>query len=156
MALVTTTAHCRRCAMQPAAHRRVLGEQHTDTLTVENDLALILTDGGEYTEAELLLNSVLERRREVLGTQHPDTLLSLASLGYLLTESGALRQKRSNVTAMPSPLPEEILGNEHPRTAAYLFLLSGALRSQENYADALAASSQALDIRRKNARCHAS
>jgi hypothetical protein len=63
--------------------RRVLGEEHPDTLITIADVADLWQDQGKYGQAEGLYARVLTVRRRVLGTQHPDTIAALASLGGL-------------------------------------------------------------------------
>ncbi|WP_159038893.1 MULTISPECIES: tetratricopeptide repeat protein, partial [unclassified Streptomyces] len=56
--------------------RRVLGEDHPDTLHSAQNLANIVSKLGEHIEARRMSEDVLERRRRVLGEDHPDTLHS--------------------------------------------------------------------------------
>jgi Tetratricopeptide repeat len=60
--------------------RRVLGEDHPDTLTSATDLALDLRDLGEVQAARDLDQDTLDRRRRVLGEDHPETLASANNL----------------------------------------------------------------------------
>ena len=57
-----------------ARRRRVLGEDHPDTLTSANNLAIDLRNLGEYQAARELDEDTLARHRRVLGDDHPDTL----------------------------------------------------------------------------------
>ena len=61
-----------------ARRRRVLGEDHPDTLTSAFILAAELSELGEYRAAKELNEDTLARRRRVLGEDHPDTLASAA------------------------------------------------------------------------------
>ena len=54
--------------------RRVLGEEHPDTLTSANNLGVSLLKQKQYAEAEELLQAALEASRRVLGSAHPNTL----------------------------------------------------------------------------------
>ena len=53
--------------------RRVLGEEHPDTLKFMSGLAFVYLQQGRYEEAEPLSKKALEIRRRVLGEEHPDT-----------------------------------------------------------------------------------
>ena len=54
--------------------RKVLGEEHVDTLMSMNRLAALLMQTGRMEEAEGMFRQVLEVRRKVLGEDHPHTL----------------------------------------------------------------------------------
>jgi hypothetical protein len=60
--------------------RRVLGEDHPDTLTSASNLAADLRELGEVSAARDLDQDTLQRRRRVLGEDHPDTLTTAKSL----------------------------------------------------------------------------
>ena len=59
-----------------ARHRRVLGEDHPDTLRSAFTVAGALTELGEYQAAKELNEDILARRRRVLGDSHFDTMIS--------------------------------------------------------------------------------
>jgi Tetratricopeptide repeat len=61
-----------------ARRRRVLGEDHPDTLTSAFHLVGDLTELGEYQAARELNEDILDRRRRVLCDHHPDTMGSAA------------------------------------------------------------------------------
>jgi hypothetical protein len=63
--------------------RRVLGDDHPETLTSAHNLASELAALGEYQQARALAEDTLTRRRRVLGDDHPDTHQSVASLQRL-------------------------------------------------------------------------
>src|SRR5262249_20113427 len=64
-----------------ATRRRVLGDEHPDTLASMNAMAALLQFQGKYAEAERHFRDALEGRRRTLGEDHPDTLESLSNLG---------------------------------------------------------------------------
>ena len=114
--------------------RRVLGEEHPNTLNSMNSLAGLYRRQAKYAEAEQLDKKVLEIRRRVLGPQHPDTTDSMASL----SELWLLEQRYEE----PELLLREAL-NTAPQTSPdtwqryYLQSLLGAsLAGQKRYADA--------------------
>ena len=67
-----------------ARRRRVLGEDHPDTLTSAFTLAAELAELGEYQAAKELNEDILARRRRVLGDGHRDTMIS-ASFALILS-----------------------------------------------------------------------
>ena len=60
--------------------KRVLGEEHPDTLTGMNNLAFTMKEQGRTVEAIKLMTECVQLRNEVLGTEHPDALSSTAAL----------------------------------------------------------------------------
>ena len=57
-----------------AASRRLLGEEHPDTLTAMNNLAVTLYAQGDLAGARTLQEQGLAASRRLLGEEHPDTL----------------------------------------------------------------------------------
>src|SRR5262249_22960551 len=60
--------------------RRVLGEEHPDTLTSVNNVASIYRDEGKYRDAELLYFGLSKSMSRALGETHPNTLTTLSNL----------------------------------------------------------------------------
>ena len=60
--------------------KRVLGQEHPDTLTSIANLASTFWTQGRWKEAEELFVQVIETRKRVLGQEHPDNLTSMANL----------------------------------------------------------------------------
>ena len=52
------------------------------------DLATVLKDRGEYTEAEKLVRDLVSRSREAFGDTHRDTLTVMINLGTMLQRRG--------------------------------------------------------------------
>ena len=72
--------------------KRVLGNEHPDTLTSMYYLAFVYWKEGQDAEAEPVYKKVLQGRRRVLGDAHPDTLISMHYLGVLYLEEGKYAQ----------------------------------------------------------------
>ena len=66
--------------------KRVLGEEHSGTLLMMWNLALIYYKQERWKEAKELLVSVLERRTRVLGNEHLDTLEVIEHLAWIHEE----------------------------------------------------------------------
>lgn len=60
--------------------KRVLGEEHPDTLTSMNNLAFTLKSQSRNEEAISLMNRCLKLRTQVLGPKRPNTKTSLEAL----------------------------------------------------------------------------
>jgi hypothetical protein len=146
-------AECRRCDGQYAASeriqrevlgvmRRVLGEEHPDTLTTAGNLAESLSGQGKYADAERIEREVLGVRRRVLGEEHPDTLAGASNLATSLSGQGKYADaERINREALG--LRRRVQGKEHPDALMTANNLATSLLHQGKYADA----------ERINARC---
>ena len=64
-----------------AGFRRVLGDEHADTLLVMSSIGYLYSDQGKFLKAEPFYREVLQTRRRVLGDEHPDTLISINNMG---------------------------------------------------------------------------
>ena len=60
--------------------KRVLGEEHPDTLTSMNNLAYTWKEQGRDEEAIKLMTECVQLRTQILGAGHPFTLSSLTAL----------------------------------------------------------------------------
>jgi hypothetical protein len=78
------------------ARRRVVGAEHPDTLTSQNNLAGVLRDLGRLEESEAEYRVVVDARGRVLGTEHPDTVASRRALDAVLTKLGRLTETDVN------------------------------------------------------------
>jgi serine/threonine protein kinase/tetratricopeptide (TPR) repeat protein len=115
--------------------RRVLGDEHPDTLESMNGLAGLYFNQGRYAEAEPLFRSAYEMRRRVLGEEHRDTLKSMNNLAGLHTVLGRYAEAERLYKAcveirMRSP------GEKHPDTLVSMNGLASVYASQGRFAEA--------------------
>jgi serine/threonine protein kinase len=69
--------------------RSALGDEHEDVAAALNDLAAVIVDqGGSFSEAEMMLREALRLHRKLLGANHPKTITSLSNLALRLQEMG--------------------------------------------------------------------
>ena len=74
--------------------KRVLGEDHPDTLTSLNNMANTYANMGEYDTAFELFKACLEKRQRVLGEDHTDTRKTISDIKkYKLNQGGGRRKK---------------------------------------------------------------
>ena len=71
---------------------RVLGEEHSDTLTSMANLASTYWNQGWWKEAEELEVQVMPTRKRVLGEEHPDTLTSMGNLALTYRDQGRWKE----------------------------------------------------------------
>jgi len=115
---------------------RVLGPDHPDTLTVQNNLAAAYRDAGRFTEAILLFEQTLAARERALGPSHPDTLRSQHNL------AAAYRDAGRSTEAIPLfertlAARERELGPDHPSTVSSLRDLAAAYRDAGRFTEAI-------------------
>ncbi len=67
-----------------------LGDEHPDTLTSMNNLAVSYHSAGRLDEAIPLLEETLRLRKAKLGDDHPDTLASMYNLAAGYRSAGRL------------------------------------------------------------------
>jgi len=60
--------------------KRVLGQEHPDTLSSMTNLASTYRNQGRWNEAEQLQNQVMDLRMRVLGQEHLHTLTSINNI----------------------------------------------------------------------------
>ncbi|MER7827960.1 FxSxx-COOH system tetratricopeptide repeat protein [Streptomyces sp. NPDC096097] len=125
---------------------RILGPEHTDTLTSRNNLGNALFGMGEPAEAIRLLRQTLDDRARILGPEHPDTLTSRNDLACALDGTGEhaeavglLRQTLNDRT--------RVLGPDHPHTLASRDSLGLALDEMGEHAQAVRMHRRTLDDR---------
>ncbi|WP_428936842.1 tetratricopeptide repeat protein [Fontivita pretiosa] len=70
--------------------RRLLGEDHPDTLNSFLWMGTLLHGTGKLDEADRFLRESVERNRRILGSDHPDTLGAINSLASLRQARGKL------------------------------------------------------------------
>jgi hypothetical protein len=96
-------------------HRRMLGEDHPNTLLSASHLAADLRTLGEHERARQLDEDALTRYRRVLGEDHPNTLLSASHLAADLWTLGEHEQARQ-LNEDTLTRHRRVLGEDHPNT----------------------------------------
>ena len=95
--------------------RRVLGEDHVNTLVYANGLAMKFYALGDVREARDLDHDTLNRRRRLLGEDHPDTLRSAINLANDLRALGEVHAARA-LDYDTLNRRGRMLGEDHPDT----------------------------------------
>ena len=129
--------------------RRVVGQDHPDTLASANALANLYWFQGKYPEAEPLYRDIVERRTRVLGTDHPDTLRAnydLASL-YVMQKRWEEFDRLSRDTLATQ---RRVLGDNHPDTLNSLGNMESSYFAQGRYEEALPLAVEVLESKRRD------
>jgi serine/threonine protein kinase/Tfp pilus assembly protein PilF len=131
-----------------ATRRRVLGEEHPDTLTSINDMGFLLRNQGRLAEAEAYYREALEKRRRVLGEEHQETLASINNLGALLQTQNRLAEAEAFFREAREK-SRRILGEEHPQTLLSINNIGVLLWAHGRLEEAEACFREAMEKRRR-------
>ena len=118
-----------------AERRRILGDEHPDTVNSIASVGVYLSSLGKWAESEPYKRDALEKSRRVLGDDHPDTLTRISSLGSFFLNL--------NRPGDAEPFVREafdrrrrVMGNEHPDTLASMDSMGSLLQQQGKLAEA--------------------
>ncbi len=134
------------CRLEYGGYQQLLGNEHPDTLTSMNNLALTLARQGEHAEARMLHEQTLAIRRRVLGEEHPATLTSMGNLASALCSQGDYAGARM-LHEPTLAISLRVLGEEHPDTLTCMNNHAAILAYQGDHAGARMHYEQALAIR---------
>ncbi len=132
--------------------RRVLGEEHPDTLTMRSSLALQTYHQGRYAEAEAEFRTVwdIRRRSDVLGEEHPSTLEARHELALQIGAQGSYAEAEAEFRAIwDIQRRPDVLGEEHPDTLTTRHNLAHRIGHRGRYAEAEAEFRAVWDIQRR-------
>ncbi|KAF2174719.1 TPR-like protein [Zopfia rhizophila CBS 207.26] len=125
-----------------------LGEQHLQTLTGANNLALVLRSQGKYNEAEKLSRRAVEGFEKELGEQHPHTLTRVNNLALMLRAQRKC-DEAEKLSRRALEWRKKELGEQHSDTLMSVSNLAGVLRYQGKYDEAEKLNRRALEGREK-------
>jgi tetratricopeptide (TPR) repeat protein len=106
--------------------RRVLGEEHPNTLISISNMGFLLHSQGNFAEAEPYVREALEKSRRVLGDEHPSTLGSIGSLGGLLRAQGKHQEAIDLLAPAEATARKKFIGGNARRLAGFLTTLGRA------------------------------
>ena len=113
----------------------MLGEDHPDTATSYNNVAVNLNAQGKSAEAEPLYQKALEIRRKVLGEDHPDTASSYNNVAFNLNAQGKSAEAEP-LYRKALAICRKVLGEDHPDTATSYNNVAANLNAQGKSAEA--------------------
>jgi len=123
----------------------LLGPEHTDVARGLNNLGILLSDLGEYQEAEEYLERALRIREKGLGDEHPDVAQSLHSLASLLTLTGQYDRAKP-LFERALDIREKRFGAESPTVAHTLGNLANLLVNLGDFSNAKTLQERTLTI----------
>ena len=129
-------------------YQTVLGENHPDTATSYNNLAMLYRGQGRYEEAEPLLQKALSIYQTVLGENHPDTATATSYNNLAMLYRGQGRYEEVEPLFQKAlSIYQTVLGENHPDTATSYNNLAMLYGSQGRYEEAEPLLQKALSIR---------
>jgi tetratricopeptide (TPR) repeat protein len=117
------------------ACKRMLTDEHPDTLASIANLALTYSSQGRWKEAEELFVQVMQASKEVLTDKHPDTLTSMANLALTYSRQGRWKEAEELFVQVIQTF-KRVLTDEHPSTLASMNNLAGIYSSQGRWKEA--------------------
>jgi tetratricopeptide (TPR) repeat protein len=125
--------------------KRVLGDEHPDTLASMANLASTYWNQGRWKEAEELNMQVIETRKRVLGDEHPSTLTSMNNLALTYRDQGRWKEAEElNMQVIETR--KRVLGDEHPDTLTSMANLASTYRNQGRWKEAEELQANELEI----------
>ncbi len=131
-----------------STRRRVLGEEHPDTLSSINNMGFLLQAQGKLDQAEPYHREALEKSRRVLGEEHPETLIFINNMGLLLQAQGRLDQAERYYREALEKC-RRVQGEEHPQTLTSINNMGFLLQAQGKLAEAEPYHREALEKYRR-------
>ena len=128
--------------------RRVLGQNHPDTLHTIKALAQVFGLLGDYPQAEALFSRAVEVETHILGPEHPNTASTMSDLANAYTAQGKYRQAAA-LLRRALGVERRTLGSEHPNTLNTMTSLGVQYRLLGLYPQAESFYSQAIGIERR-------
>ncbi len=112
-----------------ATRRRVLGEEHPDTLYSINQMGELLHVEGKLGETDAICREAAEKYVRVLGKEDPGTLLAVNNLGRIYLSQDKL-DAAEPLLRETLATRRRILGEDHAETLESINNLGALLRAQ--------------------------
>jgi len=130
------------------AMRKILGQEHNETLRSMGMVGLAYDLGGRWKEAEEVRKQVMETSLRVLGAEHPSTLTSIANLASTFWNQGRWKEaEKLFVQVMETSL--RVLGAEHPDTLTSIANLASTFWNQGRWKEAEELEVQVMETRKR-------
>ncbi|KAJ6535392.1 hypothetical protein DFH09DRAFT_115930 [Mycena vulgaris] len=136
------------CVIVVERRRKVLGEEHPDTLRAMNRLANTYSELDPSQKAAELQVEVLEKWRKILGREHPGTLDAMYNLSHTYSKLGRW-QEAEELRAEVLRKLRELLGEEHLDTLSAMTHLANIYYNLGRVREAEVLEVRVLEKRRK-------
>jgi tRNA A-37 threonylcarbamoyl transferase component Bud32 len=128
--------------------RRVLGDQHLDTLELLDEAASLYYRRGQYTQSAPLHAKVLEARLRILGEAHLDTLKSMNNLADSYRAQGKYAEAEP-LFKRTLEIKKRVLGPDDPSTLVSMSNLGLLYLNQGQYSRTEPLYTQVVESRRR-------
>lgn len=121
------------------AAEKSLGDRHSTTLNIMDELGTIRNHQGRFPEAEDLFQKAIKGRTEVYGPKHQETLCSIDNLGQVYWNTFSFEKaKNQHLKAVAGMISHPQMGSDHEKTLAAKENLALAYREigEEYYKEA--------------------
>ena len=128
--------------------KRVLGDEHPDTLLSIANLAMTYSNQGRWGKAEEQQVQVMVTSKRVLGEEHPNTLTSIANLASTYSNQGRWGEaEEQQVQVMVTS--KRVLGEEHPNTLTSIANLASTYSNQGRWGEAEELQVQVMEMSKR-------
>ncbi|KAK0516318.1 hypothetical protein JMJ35_000921 [Cladonia borealis] len=134
--------------MAMKVRKKILGQEHRETLDSMDMVGLAYDLGGRWKEVEELQVRVIEIRNKVLGEEHPDTLNAMNNLA-LAYWNQARWKEAEELKVRVLEISKKVLGEEHPNTLISIANLALTYKDQGRWKEAEELGIQVLEIRKR-------
>jgi len=131
-----------------ATRRRLLGEEHLDTVASMQMVAFVTLQLGRAREAADLYRRILDLRLQLQGEKHPDTLKTMDGLGWAYRDQGRYAEAEQ-LYRRALEIRTRDHGEDDPATLITAGGLAGCYWRQRRYAEAEALFSRTLENQRR-------
>ncbi|MCJ1278041.1 hypothetical protein MMC21_005855 [Puttea exsequens] len=128
--------------------KKILGQEHKETLSSIGMVGLAYSLGGRWTEAEELEVQVMETRKRVLGQEHPSTLSSIANLASTYRNQGRWKEAEE-LDVQVIETTKRVLGQEHPDTLNSMANLAFTLKYQIRCKEAISLMGNCFELQKR-------
>ncbi len=128
--------------------KKMLGQEHEETLSSIGMVGLAYSLGGGWKEAEELQVQVMETTKRVLGEEHPDTLSSIANLASTYRNQGRWKEAEE-LEVQVIETRKRVLGEEHPDTLSSIANLASTYWNQGRWKEAEELQVQVIEITKR-------
>ena len=113
-----------------------------------SNFGLVMTENGNWKNAEKLQVQVMDMRKKVLGAEHPHTLLSMGNLADTYRNQGRWNEAEQ-LEVQVMDMRKKLLGAEHPDTLSSMGNLASTYWNQGRWNEAEQLEVQVMDMRKK-------
>ncbi|MEL7499471.1 MAG: tetratricopeptide repeat protein [Planctomycetota bacterium] len=129
-------------------HRKLLGNDHLDTLVTMNELAVVYLDLGRIKKAYPMQKETLELHQDVLGIDHEETLVAMNNLALVHEKAGRYEEALTLYESLFQLHDNRKDAEAHPDQRTWLSNLSNVYYYLGRSDDALEVDEQLLELQK--------